>query len=456
MASSPRTPHSHFPLKRQSTQHIFSCYACSYYPTSFFIAYMSRICKAMADNGEGSSRPPIWHSRVPEAQPPRIPFPYINPPPEPRPEDVLPDIFEQQPDIYPGSAWRGWRLRAPFGLKHNLPQYEMNKQCTHGIMVRRFVDDRILCPNCARQPLLGWLLLCVEDLDQPNGPGLSRGISRAMINGHYTFRERTIVRQQRAIVLQHMEQEYGLAAAPFSHIEVIQGIEPGDEVDDNGNDGLPTERMEGIRQENQVESMPCLEQPSRQPRPPCRFWCCYHCMDHIPERASIHLDGFFKNPCTAITLPWELSNKRVSDARVVRNLDNHYKQREHFFGLPTPPYTLSESMSLAIMQPRLMRLCAIASRTDLRSLCDPLKVKEYSSAGLIPGVSDSDSGSAHSFLSGGSRGILIAYAKENAVEPAEVRSTHERESDLDVEVGDDDYGLESLFRSTTLDICDLN
>lgn len=205
MASSPRTPHSHFPLKRQSTQHIFSCYACSYYPTSFFIAYMSRICKAMADNGEGSSRPPIWHSRVPEAQPPRIPFPYISPPPEPRPEDVLPDIFEQRPDIYPGSAWRGWRLRAPFGLKHNLPQYEMNKQCTHGIMVRRFVDDRILCPNCARQPLLGWLLLCVEDLDQPNGPGLSRGISRAMINGHYTFRERTIVRQQRAIVLQHME-----------------------------------------------------------------------------------------------------------------------------------------------------------------------------------------------------------------------------------------------------------
>jgi hypothetical protein len=58
-------------------------------------------------------------------------------------------------------------------------------------------------------------------------------------------------------------------------------------------------------------------------------------------------------------------------------------------------------------------------------------------------------------LSGGSRSILIAYAEENAVEPAEVRSTRERESDLDVEVGDDDYGLESLFRSTTLGICDL-
>jgi hypothetical protein len=117
-------------------------------------------------------------------------------------------------------------------------------------------------------------------------------------------------------------------------------------------------------------------------------------MDHIPERAFIHLDGFFNDPCTAITLPWELGNKRVSDARVVRNLDNHYKQREHFFGLPTPHYTSSESMSLAIMQPQFMRLCAIASRIDLRSLCDRMEVGELSSAGLIAGLSDS--GSAHS------------------------------------------------------------
>ncbi|PKX99594.1 uncharacterized protein P174DRAFT_52004 [Aspergillus novofumigatus IBT 16806] len=406
----------------------------------------------MADNGEGSSTPPpVWHSRVPEAQPPRVPFPRINPPPMPRPEDVLPDNFEKRPDIYPGSTWRG--KRAPFGPKHNLPQYEMNKHCTHGIMVRRFVDDRILCPNCARQPLLGWLLLCVEDLNQPTGPGLSQGISRAMIDGHYTFRERTIVRQQRAIVLQHMEQEYGPAAAPFSRIEVIQGVEPGGEDNDNGNDGLPTEKIDDVRRQNHVESMPCPEQPSRQPRPACRFWCCYHCRDHIPARAFIHLDGFFNDPCTAITLPWELSNRRVSDARVVRNLDNHYKQREHFFGLPTPPYTSSESMSLAIMQPHFMRLCAIASRIDLRSLCDPMEVSEFSSAGLIAELSDS--GAAHSFLSGGSRSMLIAYAGENAIEAAEVRSTHERESDLDVEVGDDNYGLESLSRSTTLDIFDL-
>jgi hypothetical protein len=84
-----------------------------------------------------------------------------------------------------------------------------------------------------------------------------------MINGHYTFRERTIVRQQRAIVLQHMEQEYGPAAAPFSHIEVIQGVEPGGEDDNNGNGGLPIERIEGIRRQNHVEPMPCPEQPSR-------------------------------------------------------------------------------------------------------------------------------------------------------------------------------------------------
>jgi hypothetical protein len=58
-------------------------------------------------------------------------------------------------------------------------------------------------------------------------------------------------------------------------------------------------------------------------------------------------------------------------------------------------------------------------------------------------------------LSGGSRSILIAYAEENAVEPAEARSTYDRESDLDVEVGDDDYGLESLFRSTSFAIFDL-
>ncbi|GIC85828.1 uncharacterized protein Aud_001668 [Aspergillus udagawae] len=408
----------------------------------------------MADNGDGSLRlPPGWNRRVPEAHPPRVPFPQINPSPVPRPEDVLPDIFEQRPDIYPGSPRRGWRLRAPFGPKHNLPQYEMNKQCSHSIMVRRFVDDGMLCPNCARQPLLGWLLLCVEDLDRPNGPGLSRGISRAMINGHYSFRERTIVRQQRAIVLQHMEQESGSVAASYSHIEVIQGVEAGVQDDDNGNDELPTESIEGISRQNQVESMSCPEQSSRQPRSACRFWCCYHCMDNIPERAFIHLDGFLNDPCTVIALPWELRNKRVSDARAVRNLDNHYKQREHFFGPPTPSYTSSESMGLAIMQPQFVRFCAIASRIDLRSLCDPLEAREFSSAGLIAELSNSDSG--HSFLSGGSRSILIAYAEENAVEPAEARSTYDRESDLDVEVGDDDYGLESLFRSTSFAIFDL-
>ncbi|KAF7137042.1 hypothetical protein CNMCM5793_006846 [Aspergillus hiratsukae] len=410
----------------------------------------------MADNGEGSSRPPpARHSRVVEAQPPRIPFPRISPPPVPRPEDVLPDILEQRPDIYPGSAWPGWRLRAPFGPRRNLPQYEMNGWCTHMIMVRRFVDDGILCPNCARQPLLGWLLLCVGDLDQPNGPGLSRGISRAMMAGHYTFRERTIVRQQRAIVLQNLEQESGPVGAPFSHIEVIQGVEPGDQDDDHGNDGLPTESIDDIRRQNQEESMPYPAQPSRQPRPACQFWCCYHCFDRSSERTFIGLDGFLNDPCTAITLPWELSNKRVSDARVVRNLDNHYKQREHFFGPPARPYTSSESMDLALVQPHLGgflgRLCTVASRIDLRTLCDPLEAREFASADLIAELSDS--GSGHSFLSGGSRSILMAYAEENAIEPAEARSTRERESDLDVEVDDDDYGLGLLFRSTTLDVC---
>jgi hypothetical protein len=250
-----------------------------------------------------------------------------------------------------------------------------------------------------------------------------------------------------------MEQESGSVAAPYSHIEVIQGVEAGAQDDDNGNDELPTESIEGISRQNQVESMSCPEQSSKQPRSACRFWCCYHCMDNIPERAFIHLDGFLNDPCTVIALPWELRNKRVSDARVVRNLDNHYKQREHFFGPPTPSYTSSESMGLAIMQPQFVRFCAIASRIDLRSLCDPLEAREFSSAGLIAELSNSDSG--HSFLSGGSRSILIAYAEENAVEPAEARSTYDRESDLDVEVGDDDYGLESLFRSTSFAIFDL-
>jgi hypothetical protein len=276
-----------------------------------------------------------------------------------------------------------------------------------------------------------------------------------MMDGHYTFRERTIVRQQRAIVLQHLEQESASVAAPFSHIEVIQGVEPGDQDDNHSNDGLPTESIDGISRQNQEESMHYPSQLPRQPRPACRFWCCYHCVDRSSERTFIHLDGFLNDPCTAITLPWELSNRRVSDARVVRNLGNHYKEREHLFGPPVPRYTSSESVDLASVQPHLDpfsgRLCAVGSRVDLRALCYPLEAREFSSAGLIPELSDS--GSGHSFLSGGSRSILMAYAEENAIDPVEARSTRERESDLDVEVDDDDYGLGLLFRSTTLDIC---
>ncbi|RHZ43957.1 uncharacterized protein CDV56_102330 [Aspergillus thermomutatus] len=255
--------------------------------------------------------------------------------------------------------------------------------------------------------------------------------------------------QTRAIVLQQLEQESGPVAAPFSHIEVIQGVEPDHPDDDNGDDGLPTESIDGIHRQNQEESSPSPAQASKEPRPACRFWCCYHCGEAYSERTFIHLDGFLNDPCTAITLPWELSNKRVSDARIVRDLDNHYKQREHFFGPPTPPYTPFESMSLALAQRRFSHLRPVATRIDLRALYDPFETREFSSAGLIAELSDSGSGNS---LSGGSRSILIGYAEETVLEPPEARSTHDRESDHDVEVDDDDYGLASLFRSATSDI----
>ncbi|EAW14566.1 uncharacterized protein ACLA_076060 [Aspergillus clavatus NRRL 1] len=404
----------------------------------------------MTEPGAGSSRRlPEGRFSISANQVPGIPFPLVHPYPyQPGLGHIPPMEMNQWPELYPGDSWEGWRSREPFAPRSYFTQTQMQKNCPHGMMVRQFVSNRMLCPSCGRQPFFGWLLVCVEDfvghsdrLD-PKGPQLSRGISQAIIDGHYNPEERATVRQQKGGVIKQVEELFGPAArAP--QVQAIRGGACG-HPKKGRDDGMHLEAIENIGRKDQDNPASPSGQSSQKRPAACRYWCCHHCRPFHYERTYIRLDAFCNDPQTEVTLPWEFGNRRVSNAKVVRSMDNHYEPREHLFtrAVPHPMASVPHALRRSHFRRNAMSL-------DLRALYHRSKASDISDGNRIAELNDSDSECSSSIDS--TSGSVVTSEQGVVLLPA-AGDLHDHENISGNESRDDDYGLKWLFHCSDPDM----
>ncbi|KAE8134373.1 hypothetical protein BDV38DRAFT_255295 [Aspergillus pseudotamarii] len=213
-------------------------------------------------------------------------------------------------------------------------------RCHHSVMERQFCIDRTeTCNSCGRRPFLGWLYLCVEDisgfsdpLDPINGPFLSPWILKAMEDGHYTTEQKEIVIHQKLNVVRMAERERGPVPPPLSMlyaersalnghnqddpwVELVEDVSPRDE-------SAPKTSESAVRLDR-PELASQVPQPSH-PSRPCTFKACRYCErrhGNLEERTWISLNEICNDPSIPPPDSWELLERPVSDANILRNLE---------------------------------------------------------------------------------------------------------------------------------------
>ncbi|RAQ52793.1 hypothetical protein AFGD_004838 [Aspergillus flavus] len=214
------------------------------------------------------------------------------------------------------------------------------RRCHHSVVERQFCVDRMeTCKSCGRRPFLGWLYLCVEDtsgfsdpLDPINGPFLSPWILKAMEDGHYTTEQKEIVIHQKLNVVRTAERERGPVPPPLSMLYAERSAQNGHNLDDPW-----VELVEDVSQRDESaprtsESTVRLDHPEQtsqllqrsHPSLPCTFQACRHCEHrhgNLEERTWISLNEICNDPSIPPPDSWELLERPVSDANILRNLE---------------------------------------------------------------------------------------------------------------------------------------
>ncbi|KAE8166534.1 hypothetical protein BDV40DRAFT_237273 [Aspergillus tamarii] len=214
------------------------------------------------------------------------------------------------------------------------------RRCHHSVVERQFCIDRTeTCNSCGRRPFLGWLYLCVEDisgfsdpLDPINGPFLSPWILKAMEDGHYTTEQKEIVIHQKLNVMRTAERERGPVPPPLSMLYAERSAQNGHNQDDpwvelvedvSQRDECAPRTSESAVRFGRPEQASQLLQHSH-PSLPCTFKACRYCEcrhGNLEERTWISLNEICNDPSIPPPDSWELLERPISDANIIRNLE---------------------------------------------------------------------------------------------------------------------------------------
>ncbi|KAE8348506.1 hypothetical protein BDV28DRAFT_161285 [Aspergillus coremiiformis] len=251
------------------------------------------------------------------------------------PED---DVLSADDSLLPSDEHSDYSGHPPMVPSTSHPTVHQ-QNCHHSVIERQFCVDRMeTCESCGRRPFLGWLYLCTEDtsgfsdpLDPINGPFLSPWILKAMEDGHYTTDQKEIVIHQKLNVVRMAERERGPAPPPLSmvyaersmHDEYYQDDPWVELVEDvsQRHERSPRTSESTVHFEHTEKSSHIFQRPL--PPPPCTFKACRYCerrYGNLEERTWISLNKICNDPSIPPPDSWELLERPVSDANILRNI----------------------------------------------------------------------------------------------------------------------------------------
>lgn len=254
------------------------------------------------------------------------------------------------------------------------------RDCLHSTMTRQRVveGDGQVCGVCGRRPRLGWLYRCTEDATDCFSEWRALGhvdrllapwIVKAIAQGQYSEEQVRILVDQKIRVRAVVEA--WRRPVPIAREEVV-GVAVSsdndghrdDDYDDNDDESssmhvedvdTDAHRHQHQRRQQQSESdNPNNPQPTEQfflilpSALPCNSKYCHECRPRCHDKAWASIDAVcthdigtrsFMQLCSAT----EQSNRRVSDANIVRNLGTRRPVRR-----PVPERFVQQAMPVAV------------------------------------------------------------------------------------------------------------
>ncbi|TPR04134.1 hypothetical protein CAN33_003615 [Aspergillus niger] len=216
------------------------------------------------------------------------------------------------------------RLFPPFsGWNDDEPRTCGDPYCKHDVVVREYaLDKHETCESCGLVPPFGWFYRCGVDItgfSHRMGPGqtpvLSPWISDAITAGHYTGIQKNILMWQKTRVLQTVAAEHTEHLVAFPVTEVIYGI--GDDDDDENPHVDFVEDVSHADSDQFAEDRPLIQSSVY---PPCSHRACHNCAPYLQERAWLSIDEVCRDTTVRAPSQWDLRDRSISDANVVRNL----------------------------------------------------------------------------------------------------------------------------------------
>ncbi|KAL5361167.1 hypothetical protein BJX96DRAFT_165705 [Aspergillus floccosus] len=223
---------------------------------------------------------------------------------------------------------------------------ESQKSCRHGMLEHRYcLDKEDTCQMCGRRPFPNWLYYCVEDQGDytlPINPFVSPVFTpwaqRYIEEGVYTTEQREIIIQQKIKVLQTAAHQRRTQLAPLmpSLLDTAPSVAASSDTDDDDSDS-----------ELWIEDVKAVNQPATRPAPhgpspweadadtfdkpmlptPCSFSACQYCewrlyrFQHaLAQRMFLSLDEVCTDPSIRVPTAWDLRDRPISHADLVRNL----------------------------------------------------------------------------------------------------------------------------------------
>ncbi|PWY87020.1 hypothetical protein BO94DRAFT_575160 [Aspergillus sclerotioniger CBS 115572] len=197
------------------------------------------------------------------------------------------------------------------------------RDCKHDVVVIDYaIDEYETCDSCGNIPTLGWFYRCGVDttgyshqMDPGHGPVLSSWISEAIKAGCYNGVQKEILEQQKLRVLELAARHRDSQMVAFPMTEVIHGIDPDDD-DDNPH----VDFIEDIAQQDQ--GPPAIQGSSnvRLGPPHCSYRACHNCAPRLQERVWLSINETCRDTTVRAPSEWDLRDRSISDANVVRNL----------------------------------------------------------------------------------------------------------------------------------------
>ncbi|RDH34032.1 hypothetical protein BDQ94DRAFT_178052 [Aspergillus welwitschiae] len=216
------------------------------------------------------------------------------------------------------------RLFPPFsGWNDDQPRTCGDPYCKHDVVVREYaLDKHETCESCGLVPAFGWFYRCGVDItgfSYRMGPGqapvLSPWISDAIKAGHYTGIQKNILMWQKTRVLQTVAAEHTEHLVAFPVTEVIYGI--GDDDDDENPHVDFVEDVSHAGSDQFAEDRPLIQSSVY---PPCSHRACHNCAPYLQERAWLSIDEVCRDTTVKAPSQWDLRDRSISDANIVRNL----------------------------------------------------------------------------------------------------------------------------------------